>query len=107
MVSLDDRLLGEKLQNYCSSSSDDEDEKGKLLEIMIDFEFIFVFKDNDEDEGKRGKSTGTKFIPEAELDAPSSSSGFTDNVRNEIRVFYRISFVLDWTERCYWRLETI
>jgi hypothetical protein len=30
MVSLDDRLLGEKLQNYCSSSSDDEDEKGKL-----------------------------------------------------------------------------
>ena len=29
MVSLDDRLLGEKLQNYCSSSSDEEDEKSK------------------------------------------------------------------------------
>lgn len=30
MVTLDDRLLGEKLQNYCSSSSEDEDDdRGK------------------------------------------------------------------------------
>ncbi|CAF3331785.1 unnamed protein product [Rotaria socialis] len=62
MVTLDDRLLGEKLQNYCSSSSDDEDDKG-----------------NDSDDGKRhGKST-TRFIPESDLKQPSSSSGFTEN----------------------------
>ena len=30
MTTLDDRLLGEKLQNYCSSS---EDENGKLLNL--------------------------------------------------------------------------
>lgn len=34
MVTLDDRLLGEKLQNYCSSSSDEEDEGGKIAEIQ-------------------------------------------------------------------------
>jgi hypothetical protein len=28
MVTLDDRLLGEKLQNYCSSSSEDEGDDG-------------------------------------------------------------------------------
>ena len=26
MATLDDKILGEKLQNYCSSSSDDEDD---------------------------------------------------------------------------------
>ncbi len=62
MTTLDDRLLGEKLQNYCSSS---EDEGG----------------DSDDDGDKREKST-TKFIPESELNPPSSSSGFTENVRN-------------------------
>jgi hypothetical protein len=30
MVTLDDKLLGEKLQNYCSSS-DEDDEKGKWV----------------------------------------------------------------------------
>jgi len=66
MTTLDDRLLGEKLQNYCSSS---EDEGG----------------DSDDDNGKQERST-TKFIPESELNLPSSSSGFTENVRklNEI-----------------------
>ena len=29
MTTLDDRLLGEKLQNYCSSS---EDERGKIFD---------------------------------------------------------------------------
>ena len=29
MATLDDKLLGEKLQNYCSSSSEDEDEPSK------------------------------------------------------------------------------
>lgn len=62
MVTLDDRLLGEKLQNYCSSSSEDEDEND----------------DKGSDDGKREKST-TKFIPESELKAASSSSGFTEN----------------------------
>ncbi|CAF1108124.1 unnamed protein product [Adineta steineri] len=63
MVTLDDRLLGEKLQNYCSSSEDEGDRD-----------------DNDSDDGggKRGKST-SKFIPETELNAPGSSSGFTEN----------------------------
>jgi hypothetical protein len=31
MVSLDDKLLGEKLQNYCSSS-DDDDERGTSID---------------------------------------------------------------------------
>jgi hypothetical protein len=63
MTTLDDRLLGEKLQNYCSSS---EDEGGDS---------------DDDDNGKEEKST-TKFIPESELNPPNSSSGFTENVRN-------------------------
>ena len=33
MVTLDDRLLGEKIQNYCSSS-EDEDDKGKLVDLL-------------------------------------------------------------------------
>jgi len=60
MVTLDDRLLGEKLQNYCSSSEDEDD------------------RDDDSGDDRRGKST-TKFIPESELEPPSSSSGFTEN----------------------------
>jgi len=48
MATLDDKLLGEKLQNYCSSSSEDEgDDKG--------------------DEGKSRGEKAPKFIPEAEL----------------------------------------
>ncbi|CAF0876924.1 unnamed protein product [Adineta ricciae] len=79
MVTLDDRLLGEKLQNYCSSSSDDEDEGG-----------------NESDDGKRTKSS-TKFIPEAELNAPSSSSGFTDKTGPK-------GVIADW--RRFKQLET-
>lgn len=60
MVTLDDRLLGEKIQNYCSSSEDDDD------------------KDNDsDDEGRKGKST-TKFIPVPDNEKPSSSGDFTE-----------------------------
>ena len=83
MVTLDDRLLGEKLQNYCSSSSDDEDEGGKIVKMrwkkFHDNVDLFFYQGNESDDGKRTKSS-TKFIPEAELNAPSSSSGFTDNV---------------------------
>ncbi|UJR31825.1 hypothetical protein I4U23_019302 [Adineta vaga] len=79
MVTLDDRLLGEKLQNYCSSSSDDEDEEG-----------------NDSDNGKRQKSS-TKFVPESELNAPSSSSGSTDNTGPK-------GVIADW--RRFKQLET-
>lgn len=63
MTTLDDRLLGEKLQNYCSSS---EDEGG----------------DSDDDNDRRQKST-TKFVPESEIAQPNSSSGFTENVRKD------------------------
>ncbi|CAF1351749.1 unnamed protein product [Rotaria sordida] len=80
MVSLDDRLLGEKLQNYCSSSSDEEDEK-----------------DNDSGhDDKQAKST-TKFIPESELKPSSSSSGFTENTGPK-------GVMEDW--RRYKQLET-
>lgn len=68
MTTLDDRLLGEKLQNYCSSS---EDEGG----------------DSDDDNNRREKST-TKFIPEAELKPAGSSSGFTENVRKQKSFIY-------------------
>lgn len=34
MVTLDDRLLGEKLQNYCSSSSDEDDDGGELDTVL-------------------------------------------------------------------------
>ncbi|CAF2814198.1 unnamed protein product [Rotaria sp. Silwood2] len=61
MVSLDDRLLGEKLQNYCSSSEDEDD------------------KDNDSDHGNKQEKSTTKFIPESELKPSSSSSGITEN----------------------------
>jgi hypothetical protein len=62
MTTLDDRLLGEKLQNYCSSSEDEG-------------------RDSDDEGDKQEKST-TKFIPESELKPPNSSSGFTENVRD-------------------------
>jgi hypothetical protein len=59
MVTLDDKLLGEKLQNYCSSSDEDND--------------------SDDGDGKRGKST-TKFTADVDLQPPSSSNGSTGNV---------------------------
>jgi len=80
MVTLDDRLLGEKLQNYCSSSEDEGDDD----------------KDNDSDHGKGGKSS-TKFIPASELDAPKSSNGFTDRTGPK-------GVIEDW--RRYKQLET-
>lgn len=87
MTTLDDRLLGEKLQNYCSSS---EDERGKTCEwercsLNVLVSFDLDDDGSDDGNGKRGKSS-TKFIPESELQAPSSSSGFTENVSHERRV---------------------
>ncbi|CAF3747177.1 unnamed protein product [Rotaria sp. Silwood1] len=80
MVSLDDRLLGEKLQNYCSSSSDEEDEK-----------------DNDSDHGDKQEKSTTKFTPESELKPPNSSSGITENTGPK-------GVIEDW--RRYKQLET-
>lgn len=51
MTTLDDKLLGEKLQNYCSSSEDDEEEA-----------------ENNERSGKKAaRKTASKFISEQEL----------------------------------------
>ncbi|CAF0747205.1 unnamed protein product [Didymodactylos carnosus] len=62
MVTLDDRILGEKLQNYCSSSSEDEDDSPS--------------KSDDE---KQTNCRGSKFIPDAELESYRSQSNFTEN----------------------------
>lgn len=78
MVTLDDRLLGEKLQNYCSSS-EDEGEK------------------DDESEGNKNEKSTTKFIPASELEPPSSSSGSTERTGPK-------GVIHDW--RRYKQLET-
>lgn len=48
MVTLDDRLLGEKLQNYCSSSEDEgDDDKGKKMKnstIISVLVFLLAFR---------------------------------------------------------------
>lgn len=59
MTTLDDKLLGEKLQNYCSSSSEDEE-------------------DENEDKAKSTKS-GLKFIPESELKERDRWTGSSQN----------------------------
>jgi len=62
MATLDDKLLGEKLQNYCSSSESD-DEKGE--ETM--------------DERKSSKKKSLKFIPESEIKEEESWKGIATN----------------------------
>ncbi|XP_013417350.1 phosducin-like protein isoform X1 [Lingula anatina] len=55
-LSLDDRLLGEKMDNYCSSSEDEDgDEKGS--------------GDDGEGASRQSATGGAKFIPEPELKA--------------------------------------
>lgn len=67
MATLDDKLLGEKLQNYCSSSSEDEenDEKDKKI--------------NEDDLEKRKSIKGPKFIPNAEATALENWNGSAQN----------------------------
>lgn len=64
MATLDDKLLGEKLQNYCSSS-ESEDEKP-----------------NEEEQDRRGrakKTGGMKFVPESEVVADENWKGYATN----------------------------
>ena len=61
-LSLDDRLLGERVENYCSSSEDEGQEDGE----------------NDQDEEKTTQSQAPKFIPESEI--RDSSGGTALNV---------------------------
>jgi hypothetical protein len=52
MVTLDDRLLGEKLQNYCSSS-EDEDDRGNLFDdnfIYSSFKMMIRVTINEENQ---------------------------------------------------------
>ena len=49
MATLDDKILGEKLQNYCSSSSSEDEEI------------------NEDDEKSTRKVRGPKFIPESKI----------------------------------------
>lgn len=69
MATLDDKLLGEKLHNYCSSSSEDEGDKDD--------------KDkSNEDKNEREKSKtikGPKFIPDAEATELENWSGSAQN----------------------------
>jgi len=85
MTTLDDRLLGEKLQNYCSSSEDENGNSGKYKNISIDF---CRLSENDSDEGSRTASASAPtFIPEAEL----KSNGYTENVEtNDLVSFFLI-----------------
>ncbi len=48
--------------------------------------------DDDSDDGGKREKSSTKFTPESELAVPSSSSGFTENVRHAIRVFSETNF---------------
>lgn len=57
MATLDDKLLGEKLHNYCSSS-ESEDEKDP----------------ENQDERQGGKQSGMKFIPDAEASIKEEDS---------------------------------
>ena len=50
MATLDDKLLGEKLQNYCSSSESEEEKDPENQDVR-----------------GGGKKSGMKFIPEAEI----------------------------------------
>jgi hypothetical protein len=66
MATLDDKLLGEKLQNYCSSSSEDEDNNSE--EKMDTRE-------------KKEKTKAPKFIPESQIkDQEKNWSGGAQNV---------------------------
>jgi hypothetical protein len=65
MATLDDKLLGEKLQNYCSSSSEDEDNNEKKMDTRE----------------KNQKLKDLKFIPESQLKEQEKSwSGGAQNV---------------------------
>jgi len=66
MVTLDDRLLGEKLQNYCSSSEDEDESPSKS-------------DDENGSSNHQRSSQRPKYIPESELENYRAQSGFTEN----------------------------
>lgn len=64
MTTLDDKLLGEKLHNYCSSSESEDDEKGG---------------EENKDVRKTGKKSTMKFIPDSEIKEEETWKGIATN----------------------------
>lgn len=72
MATLDDKILGEKLHYYCSSSSEDEEEGKQPSERTLDKE------DVDKSSQQQAAKNKPKFIPESDIRQWEGSSA---NVR--------------------------
>ena len=95
MATLDDKLLGEKLQNYCSSS---EDENGMITTFFLLVQLDWLLKklnlendnDNTENDDKRPtqvRNTAPKFISEKEIKEQSNWEGMAQNVKFNSRIY--------------------